>query len=136
MAYEIALMPTNTFRPTPRKLGPNAFWGAPNLILRLMNGYDGDLRSAILNSGHWTGSDTELDSVLAQSALQVPVLPIRDAIDFVYSCIHSTIKALKFSSLNQICGGPIELAVITTDRRFRWVRHKGWDTAITEGELS
>jgi hypothetical protein len=32
------------------------------------------------------------------------------------------------------CGGPIEIAVITTDRRFRWVRHKDWDVAIAEGD--
>ena len=54
-------------------------------------------------------------------------------IDFVHACIASTIKAMKFSNLAQICGGPIEIAVITTDRRFRWVRHKEWDAAISEG---
>lgn len=58
--------------------------------------------------------------------LAMPNLPIREAIDFVHACIASTIKAMKFSSLAQICGGPIEIAVITSDRRFRWVRHKKW----------
>jgi hypothetical protein len=62
------------------------------------------------------------------------ILPIREAIDFVHACVSSTIKAMKFSSLAQICGGPIEIAVITTDRRFRWVRHKDWDVAIAEGD--
>jgi hypothetical protein len=63
------------------------------------------------------------------------MLPIREAIDFVHACVSSTIKAMKFStSLAQICGGPIEIAVITTDRRFRWVRHKDWDVAIAEGD--
>ena len=42
-------------------------------------------------------------------------------------------KAMKFSDLPQICGGPIEIAVITSDRRFRWVKHKTWDAAIMEG---
>jgi hypothetical protein len=62
------------------------------------------------------------------------VLPIRDAVDFVHACIYSTIKALKFSNFSQICGGPIEIATITTDRQFRWVRHKPWDAALTEGD--
>jgi hypothetical protein len=62
-------------------------------------------------------------------------IPIREAIDFIHACIYSTIKALKFSSLSQICGGPIELAAITTDRSFRWVRHKQWDAAIREDDI-
>jgi hypothetical protein len=28
------------------------------------------------------------------------------------------------------CGGPIEIAVISTDRRFRWVRHKNFGAAL------
>src|SRR5712671_5580285 len=60
--------------------------------------------------------------------LQHPgTVPIRDAIDFTYTCILSTIKAMKFSNLPQVCGGPIEIAVITNDRNFRWVRHKSLD---------
>jgi hypothetical protein len=58
---------------------------------------------------------------------------LRDAIDFAYSSIHSTIKALKFSNLNQICGGPIEIAVIRTDRLFEWVQHKKWNAGLKEG---
>jgi hypothetical protein len=136
-AYQINVMPTDVTVPTPTALkGNNAFWGAPNLALRLLNGYDSDLRQGILNSAHWKGTEGDLDAVLATNSLQIPPLPIRDAVDFAHSCIHSTIKALKFSSLNQICGGPIELAVITTDRPFRWVRHKRWDEAIMEGDLA
>ncbi len=135
-AYQINCMPTATTVPVPTALkGNNAFWGAPNLALRLLNGYDSDLRQGILDSPHWTGTEADLDAVLVTNSLQIPSLPIRDAVDFAHSCIHSTIKALKFSSLNQICGGPIELAVITTDRAFRWVRHKRWDEAILEGDL-
>lgn len=136
MAYQINVMPTALAAPVPMQLqGNNAFWGAPNLALRLLNGYDSDLRQGILDSAHWNGSEAELDALLVTNSLQIPPLPIRDAVDFAHSCIHSTIKALKFSSLNQICGGPIELAVITTDRKFRWVRHKRWDEAILEGDL-
>jgi hypothetical protein len=133
-AFSIGFHTGLTAAPGPVQLQHTSWWGAPNMILRLLNGWDGDLRRGILDSGHWSGTPDELDAVLQQHGLSMPTLPIRDAIDFVHACIHSTIKALKFSSLSQICGGPIELAVITTDRHFRWVRHKDWDAAIREGE--
>ena len=133
-AYQLGFTVLMDAAPDPAAFQHTNFWGAPNMILRLMNGWDGDLRASLLSSGHWSGTEAELDQVLQKNGLAMPTLPLRDAVDFVHACIHSTIKALKFSSLSQICGGPIELAVITTDRRFRWVRHKEWDAAISEGE--
>lgn len=113
------------------------FWGAPNPIHRLVFGCDEQLKTAIMNSGKWTGTRPELDTLVAQHVLShPPTVPIREAIDFVHACISSTIKAFKFSPQAQICGGPIEIAVITTDRQFRWVRHKAWDAAITEGAMT
>ncbi|WP_422005378.1 hypothetical protein [Pyruvatibacter mobilis] len=134
-AYAIILDPMSG-KPSPSALGMGewSFWGAPNLIQRLINGCDDNLKSAILNSGHWNGNENDLQMVLNDQVLAHPTtLPIRDAIDFVHSCISSTIKSMKFSYLSQICGGPIEIAVITSDRRFRWVRHKNFDAAIKEG---
>lgn len=134
-AYEIIFDPLQP-RPTPVQI-PNPgwrFWGAPNMIQRLIFGADDELKDNLMNSGKWNGTRPELDAVVMQSTLAHPIVPIRDAIDFVHACIFSTIKAIKFSSLSQICGGPIELAVITTDRPFRWVRHKPWDVAITDGD--
>ena len=61
---------------------------------------------------------------------------MRDAIDYVHSAIYCTIKAVKFSTMAQVCGGPIEIAVITSDRLFRWVRHKPWHAAIVDGDFS
>lgn len=111
------------------------FWGVPNMISRLILGVDDTLKDSILASGHWQGTPADLDAVLAPLALDHPILPIRDAIDFVHSCIASTIKGIKFSAFQQTCGGPIEIAVVTTDRRFRWVRHKSWDAAINDGAV-
>jgi hypothetical protein len=132
-AFSIAFDPLLA-KPTPIQFPTWNFAGAPNMIKRLLFGFDEQMREQILNSGKWGGTPTELDTLLAKHQLTHPVLPIRDAIDFVHACISSTIKAMKFSSLAQVCGGPIEIAVITTDRRFRWVRHKEWDAAITEGD--
>jgi hypothetical protein len=134
LAYEVVVDPI-AGKPKAVSVIGNKFWGAPNMINRLLFGCDDPLLNAILTSGHWTGTDADLISIVNQHALTHPVLPIREAIDFVHSCIFSTIKALKFSNFSQICGGPIEIGLITTDRRFRWVRHKPWDTAIVEGEI-
>jgi len=124
-------------RPTPTPITKHfpTFWGAPNLIERLIYGIDWRLVRDILNSGKWSGNTADFVSLLSNYALKTPELPIREAIDFVHASIYSTIKALKFSRYEQTCGGPIEIAVITSDRRFRWVRHKRMDEAIREQEI-
>jgi hypothetical protein len=111
------------------------FWGQPNLIQRLSAGIDEDLFRDILQSGRWNGTPADLLNLVNQRRLSIPgILPIREAIDFVYASLYSTIKAMKFSQLAPVCGGPVEIAVITTDRPFRWVRHKKFDAAIPFGE--
>jgi hypothetical protein len=132
-AFELIFDPLAP-KPTPKQIPTlhYGFWGAHNLMKRLIWGGDDSLRADILASGKWSGNPAELDKVFEKQRLGHAILPIRDAVDFVHTCIYSTIKALKFSSLPQICGGPIELAVITSDRRFRWVRHKTWDSALLE----
>lgn len=133
-AFEIVFDPLGP-KPVPVAFTPlsHRFWGVPNIIERLIYGADINLRSAILSSPHWTGSDVDLDAIFDQQQLHHPILPVREAVDFVHTCIRSTSKAMKFSNFPQVCGGPPEIAVITTDRNFRWVRHKTWDTAIEDG---
>ena len=89
----------------------------------------------ILNSGKWSGTEQDLLEIVGRGFLTPPSnLPIREAIDYLYAEIFTTIKAMKFSQLAPICGGPIEIAVITTDRPFRWVCHKELSRAITDSE--
>ena len=135
-AYEIICDPLLT-KPTPRplRMGETRCWGTPKVFDRMVAGIDADFVQAIVKSGFWKGSEQDLLSLLPSHRLELPGAPIRDAVDFVHSCIVSTIKTLKFSRLSQTCGGPIELAVVTTDREFRWIRHKEWDAAIKEGHL-
>jgi hypothetical protein len=124
-------------KPTPTlwEKEDSQWWGAPNIIDRLTSGADANLINDIMSSGKWSGTKEDLLAVIANQSFGNGTLPIRDAIDYVHTCIQSTIKAMKFSKLSQICGGPIEIAVITTDRKFRWVRHKSWDAAINDGGL-
>lgn len=124
--------------PTPDRLDAGAYlWGAPNMVMRQIRGYDARIRADLLASPHWNGTPADLDAILNQYAIgHSSTVPIREAIDFIYSCIFSTIKAIKFSNFSQICGGPIEIAAITADRKFRWVRHKGLGKALMEGEAA
>lgn len=133
-AFEIVLTPSLMAAPRPDPIAMNnwRFWGAPLLTNRLLYGCDDGLFERVIASPHWNGTAADLRALIRPGILQHPVLPIRDAIDFVHTCIYSTIKGMKFSAMPQICGGPVELAVITTDRPFRWVRHKEWDAAVWE----
>ena len=130
-AFEIVLDPLQG-PPTPNQLPPaQSFWGVPALTTRLIKGCADEIREAILNSGRWTGSPADLDALMIPHRLYHPeTVPIREAVDFTLT----TVKALKFSQNSRVCGGPIELAVVTTDRLFRWVRHKSWDAAIRESD--
>ncbi|OGV98196.1 MAG: hypothetical protein A2Z59_03455 [Nitrospinae bacterium RIFCSPLOWO2_02_39_17] len=48
--------------------------------------------------------------------------------------IFFTVKVEKFKFGPPTCGGPIEIGFISTDRFFRWVRHKPFYSAIIEQE--
>jgi hypothetical protein len=74
-------------------------------------------------------------AVAPLAAVGFPDLPIREAIDFIHTYLHITIKGFKFRVGPPICGGPIEIAFISTDRPFRWVCHKGFERAIYEQEM-
>ena len=112
-------------------MGRAKFWGWQNLIERVLWGVDDAVFGAVFSSGKWTGTEAELAQVLLSQSLGQPYdLPLREAIDWVHASIYTTIKAMKFSHWKPYCGGPIEIAVISTDRRFRWVRHKNFGAAL------
>ena len=107
------------------------FWGVPNLIRRLFYGIDEEVFNRIKASPHWSGGEAGLKTLVNESVLGMPSqVPLRDAVDLIYSAIYITIKAIKFSVEAPVCGGPIEVGVISADRRFRWIRHKGLDQAL------
>jgi|SRR5665213_39958 len=132
-AFKVDFTPDLRTPPTPESALRFHCWGVKDFYERLFNGFDKKIRNGILKHGGWQDSEKNLDSILSIGKHSYPLeLPLRDAIDLVHFCIYSTIKLLKFSYLNQVCGGPIELAVISTDRKFRWVKHKEWDSALDD----
>jgi hypothetical protein len=137
-AIEIIYQPLDTSpQLRPLAYGETGFWGVPNFILRMLLGIDPSLYTAILASGRWTGTPNDLSNLVNQERLTLPgILPLRDAVDWVHASVYCTIKAMKFSQLAPVCGGPVEIAVITTDRPFRWVRHKTLDAALSPGKAT
>ena len=142
-AFEMRLELRSSMPPTPKALTPGrlSFWGVPNMFRRLLHGVDWRVLDAILDAKRddgtklWVGTEDELyDRAFRHTMLVHPGLPIREAIDLVHFSIEATIKALKFSHYAEpTCGGPIEVAVVTSDRQFRWVRHKSFESAISGG---
>jgi hypothetical protein len=117
--------------------GIPSFWGFANLLERLIYGMDRQALDTVMRSGKWRGTMDELLALLAPGMLGLPrALPIGDAIDWIHACVYITVKATKFSHLLPTCGGPIDVAVIPTDRPFRWVRRKALDAAISGGDCS
>lgn len=53
-----------------------------------------------------------------------PDMPIRDAIDYVHFLVYSTVKHFKFTHAEPVCGGDVELAIVTRDRGFRRIKTK------------
>jgi hypothetical protein len=126
-------------------VGEAIFQGVPNFFTRVFWGFDPDgitiLKTLLRTKLNLQPDqfDSSFDGAYKQAreltALRgVQDIPIREAIDFLYSLLHVTVKALKFRGGPPICGGPIEVGFITTDRPFRWARHKDFTSAVSEQE--
>lgn len=131
-AFEINLNPQLRSQPVALKVERLKHFGNDDVVSRIIGVFSDEIKRSILTSPFWTGDEEELNKILSNMKLDRPDMTIRDAIDFVHYTIYSTIKATKFSTRDKDCGGPIELAVITTDRNFRWVQHKNWNSAIAD----
>jgi len=134
-AFEVLFdpAPPDTPAPSPVRACEATFWGCPWLLERLIYGLDRNLFAAILDSGKWVGTAEDLVELIGDTALRRPRdLPLREAIDLIYASIYVTIKTMKFSQLPPVCGGPIEIAVVSSDREFRWVTHKEMAEALIE----
>lgn len=130
----------------PLIIGLAVFQGAPEVFTRTFYGFDPRLPVQLLSelkkqlgsppAGFDNAFITAFQNVSASlRAVGYADLPLREAIDFIHTYLHVTIKAFKFRFGPPPCGGPIEIGFISTDRHFRWVLHKGFGTAIFEQEV-
>jgi hypothetical protein len=135
-AFEFGFHPDLGSPPTavPISHGTPRFWTPIEIVERVFNGIDPALFTVLKNCEPWKSTPAELVKLVRPHMLGQPsLLPILDAAGWIQSVLSFTIQVLKFSHLERACGGPIELALITTDRGFEWVRHKQAGSAITGG---
>lgn len=130
---------------TPLGMGVCSFSGNPLIFSRVFRGFDPQLPDVLCSELKKQLPDgeakTNFDTIFKQAfdkatpplvAAGHQDLPMREALDFVYTYLHITIKATKFMFGASGCGGSIEIGFVTTDRRFRWGSHKGFASAILE----
>jgi hypothetical protein len=69
-AYEIIFDPLRD-KPAPVEIPQFAqrFWGAPNVIQRMIFGADEEFKKGILNSGNWNGTADDLQALIVRSKL-------------------------------------------------------------------
>lgn len=131
----------------PLPLGLCSFSGMPVFFTRVFRGFDPRLRDSLQEEikrlfpkenvpANFEGLFQQAfeNATAPLVAAGYKDLPIREAIDFVYSYLHITVKAMKFSFGAPVTGGPIEIGFVSTDRPFQWVRHKSYLSAMLEEE--
>ena len=129
-AYQLDFNADLTSAPTAKPVPTFGFWGANLVILRTL-GFDMSVADDVLASNKWSGTAQELHAIFERHRMPIlqPV-PMRETIDMIHALLHMTIKVMKFTSVPPVCGGHIEIATITTDRAFRWVKHKSLGAAL------
>lgn len=143
---EVVFEPNKPPAKIPLQPGEARFRGSPEMFMRAYHGFDPRLPALVHAElvRLLTPPPDQLDDkikVAFQTALtKIPSggfndMPLREAIDFIHMYMHLTIKAFKFRFGPPVVGGPIEIGFISTDRQFRWVRHKPFDSAILEEEM-
>jgi hypothetical protein len=117
--------------PEERSGGAGEFgitWGGQREVVdRLLRGYD--VRVLRMVQEHLSiGPDkmAEVEAKLAMLTMQIPfqMLPLQDCIDLAIFFVRTTIAAQTLTIGLRGCGGPIDIAVITPEKEFRWVQEK------------
>ncbi|MFB2583205.1 hypothetical protein ACEXQD_18305 [Herbiconiux sp. P15] len=105
-----------------------SWWGQPEAISRILNGFSNDTVQAVVNMG--VGDQAQAVQFVQELERQVaaqlvhPAMPIQDAIDLAEFLVHATIQYVRFQPGAPTVGGPIEIATITKHEGFKWVARK------------
>ena len=103
--------------------------GGFEVVSRLLLGYDVGIEGELAS----VGIDVAKFKQCAEKFQAMPnirLMPLRDAIDFVHFLVYSAIRLHRYQGAPSRLGGPIEIAVVTADRGFRWVVHKSLQGSI------
>jgi hypothetical protein len=125
------------------QIGQSQFEGAPDYFARLFKGFAVALPNLLLTelrrrnpelppSFEQSFSDAFREVSASVLSAGYADLPLREAIDYIHTYLYTTVKGFKFRFGVPLCGGPIEIGYVSTDRHFRWACHKQFNSAIEE----
>jgi len=105
--------------------GPNWF-GMTDALNRLIKGYDPNALKELVKRGvDKTIIQKWIDDGVSELRLIFDGMPLQDAIDFAEYAVQVVIGRYRFEVGPSLCGGDIDIAVITP-RAFQWAKRKQW----------
>lgn len=112
------------------------WYGATDAIVRLHFGRDEGVLEILQQLDVEPQKIAQTEQIV-KCQLQYPVpfagMPLQDAVDYAIYLVSVTIGRYRFVVGAEICGGPIDVATITRDRGFQWVKRK--ELAVRAGGL-
>lgn len=135
-AFTVEFPKSATWNPV-RPNGPDgspsfgaSWFGQTGPLVRLIKGYDPKHLSSLIKRG---ADKAVVQGWVDDNESEFPLvfdgMPLQDAIDFAIYATQVVIGAFRFGVGPPICGGDVDIAVITPTT-FRWAQRKQW--AITE----
>jgi len=102
------------------------WFGQTDAISRLIHGYDDGFIRELINQGL---DKAVIDQIVSAHKFEYPIvfnaMPLQDAIDLVVYLAQLTIGRFRFVAGVPVCGGEIDVAVITPGK-FDWSHRKQW----------
>jgi hypothetical protein len=102
------------------------WYGMTDALTRLILGFDAAALSELINRGaNQAIVQKWVDDHVSHLPLVFDGMPLQDAIDFAEYAIQVVIGRFRFGLGPPLCGGDVDIAVITPDT-FRWAKRKQW----------
>lgn len=104
------------------------FWGGqPEVINRLLLGFDGNLATALSETGADAPSiETFVEGLKARAAIPLAhaAMPIQDAIGVADFLVETTKRFFAFKPGADVVGGDTDIATVTKHEGFKWIKRK------------
>ena len=102
------------------------WFGQTDALTRLVKGYDYAAINELVNRG---ADPAIVNKWLEDNVGELPLIfdgmPIQDAVDFANYAVQVSIGRFRFGAGPPLCGGDIDIAVVTPDS-FEWAQRKRW----------
>lgn len=103
------------------------WYGATDAIVRLHFGRDANLGKVLSQLDIDQKKIDQLEQIVrerVQYTVPFEGMPLQDAVDYAIYLVSVTVGRYRFVIGPEVCGGPIDVAAITRDKGFQWVRRK------------